>query len=226
MPRKPVDPKPAVSYPRRTAAELAEALGVHRNTIAAWRKEGAPAALDEFQWRTWAAARSATGKGYDCPRDPVPELLELLSNAGVGDYRRRQAIHAPVLGTGDAPEPGIPQAPPKDPVAVTSEERKALADALIAESKARGAQREEDLRWHRLVSVEALHPLLDAWLLSLDLVVFTALRDLCDEVSPIPEVRAAIRGALDRRLRTSRDQLAGDLLKHLETYLTNLAKSA
>lgn len=226
MPRSPSEPKLPTAFPRRTASELAEALGVHRNTVAAWRKEGAPESLDEFHWRAWAAAQAATSKGYDCPRDPEPALLQLLANAGVGDYRERQARHQPVLGTGPAPEPGVPAAAAKTPTEPTAEQRKALADAIIAETKARSLQREEDQRWHRLVPVESLHPLLTAWLQSLNDVLLATLNEVPDQVATTPEARAQIRNALDRRIRAAREQLAGECEKRLATYLEQLAKGA
>ncbi len=225
MPRKPSDPKPPSAFPRRTAQELADALGVHRNTIAAWRHEGAPEQYDEWQWRTWAAAQAANSKGYDCPKDPEPVLFERLASAPIGDYRDRLARHSPVLGTGDAPDMHVPTAAAKEPTELTDLKRQERADTIIKETKARQVKREEDEKWHRLVSVESMHPLLDAWLLALDEVIFAGLADLPDQVSAVPEVKSALRMALDRRLRAAREQLAGELDLRLKSYLENLART-
>jgi hypothetical protein len=224
--RRPSERKPAASFPRRTAVELAEALGVHRNTIASWRYEGAPEQLDEFQWRTWAAARASTGKGYDCPKDPEPELLQLLVAAGVNDYRRRQAVHQPVLGTGDAPNITVPTAAAKEPAPVTAEDRKALADAIIAETKALDAQADSLKRRNVLVHVDALHPLLDAWLLAFDQVIIAGLATVPAQCSASPETQAAVRNTLDRELRALRQKFGDETEQRLKAFLEQLARSA
>lgn len=226
MTRKPSDRKPAASFPRRTAVELSSALGVHRNTIAAWRHEGAPEQLDEFQWRTWAAARASTGKGYDCPKDPEPELLQLLVNAGVNDYRRRQAVHQPVLGTGDAPNTTVPTAPPKDPQPVTAEDRKALADAIIAETRAIDAQSDSLKRRNLLVHIDALHPLLDAWLLAFDQTIVAGLTAVPPKCSASPEIQTAVRNVLDQSLRDLRAQFGNETEQRLKEFLEQLARSS
>lgn len=226
MPRRPSEPKPAVKFPRRTAVELAEALGVHRNTVGAWRSEGAPEQLDEFLWRTWAAALSSTGKGYDCPRDPEPALFELLAKAGVGDYRERFAKHMPALGTGEAPNITVPQAPPREPTALTDEQRITRAKAMTAEVEARDKQDASEQRRNRLVHVEALHPLLDAWLLAFDQVIVTGLGALPALCSSSPDVQATVRNALDKLLREKRDQLADETLTKLQSYLEDLGRRA
>lgn len=225
MSRKPNENKPPSNFPRRTAVELAECLGVHRNTIAAWRSEGAPTNLDEFSWRAWAAARQATGRGYDCPRDPEPELLDLLANANVGDYRQRRAKHQPVLGVGDPPDLTQPAAD-KTPPPKTPEERKAEADAQIAEVKARDAKADSDRRNNRLVHVDDLNPLLDAWLQVLHDVVFVGLVQTPDLITASPDLRAQLRGALEKRLHDLRLQLASETEARLESYLLGLATGA
>ncbi len=224
MSRRSTDRKPAASFPRRTAVELAESLGVHRNTIAAWRHEGAPEQLDEFQWRTWAAARSSTGKGYDCPRDPEPELLVLLVGAGVGDYRRRQAVHQPVLGTGDAPGITVPPAAAKELLPVTPEDRKALADAILAETRAFDAQADSLKRRSMLVHVDALHPLLDGWLLAFDQIVVAGVAAVPAQCSASPEIQATVRNVLDRELRALRQKFGDETEARLQAYLEHLAK--
>jgi hypothetical protein len=226
MPRSPSDPKPATAFPRRTAQELADALGVHRNTIRAWRHEGAPQALDEFQWRTWAAAMATSSKGYDCPKDPEPTLLQLLASAGVGDYRQRQAKHQPVLGVGEAPAPGVPQAPPKEPTPITAEERKALADAIIAETKALDAQADSLKRRNQLVHVDDLHPLLNAWLQAFDQVIVAGLTAVPALCSPSLEVQAAVRLTLDRELRALRQRFGDETEQRLKEYFEKLAGRA
>ncbi len=212
-----------MSFPRRTAVELAEALGVHRNTIGAWRAEGAPGDLDEWQWRTWAAARSATGRGYDCPKDPEPALFELLAAAGVGDYRDRLGRHLPVLGTGEPPAPGVPQAAPKEPTALTDEQRITRAKALTAEVEALDKQAASEQRRKQLVHVSDLHPLLDAWLQVLG-EVWSGLDAIPQLCSASPDVQVAVRNALDTRVRALRAAIADQMEAKLKAYLDDLAR--
>lgn len=232
MPRRAADAKPAVSFPHRTAAALADALGVHRNTVGAWRAEGAPSSLDEFQWRTWAAAMAEVRKGgYECPKDPAPALLELLANAGVGGagpdgYRNRRGRHQPVLGTGPAPSTTVPQSQVPTYVAVTPEDRKALADAIIAETKALDSQADSLKRRNQLVSVEDLNPLLDAWLQSFDQVIVTGLAGVHLLCSPSPEIQTAMRNTLDRELRVLRQRFGDETEQRLKEYLEKLAGRA
>lgn len=73
---------PASPWLAPSTGDLAKRLGVSRNTPNAWRKAGAPAELDEYLWRVWAA-----GAGKDVPAPPSADLLQRLVAAGVRGYQ-------------------------------------------------------------------------------------------------------------------------------------------
>lgn len=84
MPKQ-VEPK-ASPWLCETKGELADRLGLGRNTPSAWQQADppAPAELCEFQWRMWAAAN-----GRELQKDPADrKLLEQLAAAGVAHYKR------------------------------------------------------------------------------------------------------------------------------------------
>lgn len=98
MPRRERVPVEARRFLHPTGTSLAKALGIHRNTWSAWRREGCPAEkpYDEQAVRVWAAAHR-----YRCPARPCPELLQILVDAGVAGY---QAMLEPTVPLDAQPE--------------------------------------------------------------------------------------------------------------------------
>lgn len=224
MPRSARPPATEVSFVRRTAGELAACLGVHRNTLAAWTKEpSAPQTYDECAWRIWAvmqATRSRTG-GFECPRDPEVALWKALADAGIGTYRSRLAINHPTLGTGPAPSVGVVTAA-KEPVPLNDIERKAKAEADAAEVKASDLKRASDIRAYRLLEVEDIHPLLDAWLAAIADTIVARVEAVPSRVTVAPDIQAALRIEIDTALREGSAQLADTVLANLQSFLGTL----
>lgn len=113
-------------FARATIGELAEALGIGRNTPRAWIAEGAPgvAPYDEMAWRVWAAANAKA-----CPAAPAPELLEQLAAAGVQPYVQQYSggAAAPAQAAIDLGTVSIDQVP--------ADRRKELRDLIDTQEK-------------------------------------------------------------------------------------------
>jgi hypothetical protein len=81
MPRKKTKQKPRVVDSVGSHEQLADALGVHRNTIGAWAKRGAPAGppYSIVAWHAWAKTH-----GYK-PQAPREQALRFLTNPDDND---------------------------------------------------------------------------------------------------------------------------------------------
>lgn len=198
--------RPAATFPRHTVGELADALGVHRNTVTAWAREGAPAGppFCELQWRTWAAAG-----GRSVPTAPEQALLELLAGAGVADYRRmleRQTASAAPA----AAAPGAAAPPPGMGSLDWGQENKRL-DAVQK-------QRALDLQERRLISIDDLHRLVEA-IASVGATVFDGAGGLADALPLSPDDRERVRAVLIEQLAHRRADLVAGLRSQMQTFL-------
>lgn len=117
-------------FGRRTIGELAEALGIGRNTPSAWIAEGAPgvAPYDEMAWRVWAAANAK-----QCPAAPQRELLEQLAAAGVQPYVQQLQAVQPVAAAATTPAAIDLETVSLDQV--PADQRKALRELIDTQEK-------------------------------------------------------------------------------------------
>jgi hypothetical protein len=197
------DRAPAAQFPRGTAADLASALGVHRNSVSRWSAEGAPAGPPycELAWRTWAAAN-----GKDCPTAPEQALLELLARAGLPAYRRMlEAQQARASGQA-APSAAPPVPLPEDPTL-----RKARADAEIREMELAQKRRQ-------LVPIEDVHRLVDALATFAASVLDDAPR-LVEALPLGPDDRQRVREAIAEQLAQRRAGLVAGLAERFQTWM-------
>jgi hypothetical protein len=144
-----------------TKSAVAEALGVHRNTVTAWAGEGCPMPergqpVEEFQVRVWVAAH-----GYQARKDPPAAVTEQLAAAGVRGYAAGSGDAEPVDDDQVLQRIGLLPGVSKYDKAVAkkvityadAEARERTIKLELANDRAR---REEEERAGRLVPVERL----------------------------------------------------------------------
>lgn len=196
------DRTPAAQFPRETLGELAQALGVHRNSVSRWSAEGAPAGPPycELAWRTWAVA-----EGKDCPSPPEQALLEILARAGVPVYRRLLETQA-ARAAGQSPTAPPPASTEDDPA-----KRKARADAELRELELQQKRRQ-------VVPIEDVHRLVDALATAAAAILDDAPR-LVEALPLGPDDRQRVRDMLGEQLATRRRLLVDDLAARFAKFL-------
>lgn len=211
---------PAASFPRATIVDLAEALGVHRNTVTAWLREGAPAGppFCELAWRTWAAAA-----GKPCATAPEQALLEMLAAAGIATYRRQLQLQRQVVGggggmvtgggTGGNGQADIP------PAGVGGGGGGATDwDQENKRLQAQQRQLELDKARRRLISIEELHDLVEA-IGEAGKTVFNDAPRLAHDLPLGPDDRQRVQASLEAQLAVRREQLVAGLRDCLKAFL-------
>jgi hypothetical protein len=195
---------PAAQFPRQTLSDLADALGVHRNTCTAWASAGAPPGPPycELAWRTWAAAG-----GRSVSRPPEQALLELLAGAGVAEYRRqleaqRQGGAAPGAGGGGSQ------------TTTTATDWEAVNKRLEAEKR----QLDLDKARRRLVPIEDVHRLVGA-IAQAGAQVFADAPRLVEQLPLSPADRARLQSAIEEALAQRRADLVARLDAELRRWL-------
>jgi hypothetical protein len=194
--------QPAAQFPRPTIAALAEALGVHRNSITAWSVAGAPAGPPycELAWRTWAASQ-----GKIVSRAPEQALLDLLAGAGVPEYRRQAEAQR-----GAAP-----------PVAAGGEQQVLVGKDWDQENKRLQAEQRQldlDKARRRVISIEDLHRLVEA-IASAGASVLNDAPRLADALPLGPDDRQRVLASIEAQLAQRREQLVANLRTKLREFL-------
>lgn len=192
--------RPATRFPRDTLGDMAEALGIHRNTATAWSSAGAPGGPPycEMAWRTWAAAQGKT-----VPKQPEQSLLELLANAGVADYRRLLEQQRGAASSASPPSNGTI---PTD----WAQENKRL-DAL-------SKQADYDLKMRRLIDRETLLRLVEG-IATVGARIFDDAPGLVDALPLAPDDKARVRAAVAEQLKRRRAQLVDGINAALTEFL-------
>lgn len=198
---------PAAQFPRRSLAELAEALGVHRNTCTAWAAAGAPAGPPycELAWRTWAAAQ-----GRQVSRQPEQALLDLLARAGIPEYRRQLAAQSPPAAAAAAPAGSSGAGSAAEAAKDWDAENKRL--------QAEQRQLDLDKARRRLVPVEDVHRLVQA-IAQAGASVFADAPRLAERLPLSPDERTRLLAALEDALADRRRELVERLESSLRTWL-------
>lgn len=197
------DRVPAARFPRQTFAELAAALGVHRNSCTAWAAAGAPAGPPycELAWRTWAAAQGKT-----CPTQPEQALLDLLAAAGIPEYRRQlDAQRAPAAAAGSA------AGTITTVTTIDWDEENKKAQAQLR-------QMELDKARRRLIPIEDLHRLVEG-IASAGASVLNDAPRLAELLPLGPDDRGRCQTVIEAELARRRAQLVEQLRAQLRAFL-------